>query len=83
MSTPDMSAVNAPTPFWVHPRNLGRIAADATRGVFYLHGSGGGLSLITGEIKPSSALPGTLSVETEHGTTYLDAESEVEVIEEA
>lgn len=81
MSAPVMSAVNAPTPFWVPAQDLGELVADPSRGVFYLHGSSGGLSFITGEVVVSNVVPGTLSVETEHGTTYLDLDSEVEVVE--
>lgn len=46
-------------------------------------GDQGGVSLITGEVAPSGLVPGTVSVETEHGTLYLDAEGEVEVIPSA
>lgn len=82
MSTPDMSAVNAPTPFWIPAAGLREAVEDSTRGVFYLHGDDGGLSLITGEVRASSSMPGLLSVETEHGTTYLDLGSDVEVVEQ-
>lgn len=44
-----------------------------------LLGDQGGVSLITGDIIPSGLVHGTVSVETEHGTVYLDAEGEVEV----
>ena len=82
MSAPNMSAVNAPKPFYVPAEGLRHAVEDPARGVFYLHGDDGGLSLITGEVRPSNALPGALSVETEHGTTYLDLGSEVEVVED-
>lgn len=45
-----------------------------------LLGDQGGVSLITGAIVPSGVVRGTVSVETEHGTVYLDEEGEVEVV---
>lgn len=45
-----------------------------------LMGDQGGTSLIAGEVAPSGVIHGTVSVETEHGTLYLDDESEVEVV---
>ena len=81
MSAPRMDAVNSPEPFSVPVRDLGGVVEDASRGVFYLSGSMGGLSLITGEVERSGLVPGALSVDTEHGTTYLDLDSEVEVVE--
>lgn len=55
---------------------------DPTRGVVSLVGDHGGLSLITGEINDSSAIFGTMAVETEHGTVFLDPEAQILVSEE-
>jgi hypothetical protein len=41
-------------------------------------GSAGGRTLVE-NVEPSSAMPGLLAVETEHGTLYVDPELEVEV----
>lgn len=45
-----------------------------------LLGDHGGISLITGAVALSGLVPGTASVETEHGTVYLDAEGVVEIV---
>jgi len=45
----------------------------------YLLGDHGGRSLITGPVAPSSLIPGTARIETEHGDMYLDLESDVEI----
>lgn len=56
--------------------------ADPDMGPLRLIGDQGGHSLITGTTRKSGLVMGTLSVETEHGTVYLDPESEVEVCED-
>lgn len=58
------------------------IAADPSRGVVSLVGDHGGLSLITGDIDASSLVLGTLALETEHGTLYLDPEADIVISEE-
>lgn len=52
------------------------------RGTISLLGDDGGLSLITGEISPSGLVMGTLSIETEHGTVYLDPDGDIRINEE-
>lgn len=56
--------------------------ADPDNGPLRLIGDQGGHSAITGEICESGLVMGTLSIETEHGTVYLDPESEIEVYED-
>lgn len=46
-----------------------------------LVGESGGLSAVYGA-KPSSAMPGLMTVETEHGPLYLDPDCEYSVIAE-
>lgn len=45
-------------------------------------GDHGGLSLITGEVEESSLVPGTLSIETEHGVLYLPEDHQQTICEE-
>lgn len=47
-----------------------------------LIGDQGGHSAITGEVCGSNVVMGALAIETEHGTVYLDPESEIEVQED-
>lgn len=63
------------------PSEIGQIAADPGRGIVSLVGECGGYSLITGAIVESFLVPGTFSVETEHGTLYLPPEEGVEFVE--
>lgn len=63
------------------PNEIAWAAADPGRGVIRLIGECGGASLITGAITESSMVPGTFSVETEHGTLYLPSEETAEFIE--
>lgn len=63
------------------PSEIAWIAADPGRGIVRLIGECGGHSLITGAITESSMVPGTFSVETEHGTLYLPSEEAVEFTE--
>lgn len=58
------------------------IIADPKRGVVSLVGDHGGLALITGDIEASSLVLGSMVVETEHGTIYLDPELEAVISEE-
>lgn len=60
--------------------DLAAIVADPQRGIFSLVGNFGGLALITGSIEDSHVFGG-IAIETEHGTVYLDPESEVVVSE--
>lgn len=66
----------------VHVSDLARIIEDPTRGTISLRGDSGGISLITGNIQPSGLIKGTVSIETEHGTIYLDADLEVQISED-
>ena len=56
--------------------------ADPYMAPLRLIGDQGGHSAITGEVCESGVLTGTLLIETEHGTVYLDPESEIEVYED-
>lgn len=56
--------------------------ADPDAGPLRLIGDQGGHSAINGEICESGLVMGTLSIETEHGTVYLDPELEIEVYED-
>lgn len=47
-----------------------------------LVGDFGGLTLISGDVKPSAAMPGLLHVETEHGTLYLDPDLDHQVLQD-
>jgi hypothetical protein len=58
------------------------IVADPNRGIVSLVGDRGGLSRITGDLSESAVVLGALAVETEHGTIYLDPESETRISEE-
>lgn len=66
----------------VQPDALQSLIDDPERGIISLVGDHGGLSLITGEIAWSSLVPGTMSVELEHGTVYLDPGIEITVSED-
>lgn len=68
--------------FPVRVSDIAGIVEDSNRGVISLVGDHGGLSLITGEIAPSSLMTGMISIETEHGTVHLDPEVEVTISEE-
>lgn len=59
------------------------IIADPARGVISLVGDRGGLSLITGPVEQSGLVPGTLSIETEHGVVHLAPETVAQISEEA
>lgn len=50
-----------------------------TRGATAIVGDAGNLSFVTGDIEPSSSLPGFILVETEHGSLYLDADMDVTI----
>ena len=63
--------------------DLPGIVTDPNRGVISLIGDHGSPSLITGHLRESSLVKGALSVETEHGTVYLDLESTQRIREEA
>src|SRR5699024_7048286 len=63
--------------------DLPGIVTDPNRGVISLIGDHGNPSLITGHLRESSLVKWTLSVETEHGTVYLDLESTQRIREEA
>lgn len=58
------------------------LLADPDMGPLRLIGDQGGHSAITGEVHKSGVVMGTLFIETEHGTVYLDPESEIEVYED-
>lgn len=65
----------------VRVQEIPSIVADPSRGIISLVGDRGGMALITGEIERSSMM-GLLAIETEHGTLYLDPESEVVISEQ-
>lgn len=52
---------------------------ECDSGVLALVGDHGGISLIAGDIEDSSMFPGMVTVLTEHGALYLDADAEVMV----
>lgn len=58
------------------------IIADPERGPISLVGANGGLTLVTGEIYPSNVMPGTLAIETEHGTIRLEPGTHVQISED-
>ncbi|MCB5280589.1 hypothetical protein [Arthrobacter sp. ES1] len=58
------------------------IVEDPARGIVSLVGSNGGLSRITGWIEESGVVMGALSIETEHGTVYLDPNETTRISEE-
>lgn len=58
------------------------IIADPNRGVVSLVGDHGGLSLVVGDVEPSGLVMGTIAFETEHGTLYLDPDSETRISED-
>lgn len=60
-------------------QDLPRLIDSPDCGIISLVGSDRGLSLITGAITDSSLVMGTMSIETEHGTLYLDPEGEQEI----
>lgn len=45
-----------------------------------LQGDSGGYSRVNGNVSPSSAMPGLIAVETEHGTLYADPDTEYTVL---
>jgi hypothetical protein len=47
-----------------------------------LVGESGGLSAVYTNDGPSSAMPGLIRIETEHGPLYLDPDEDVEVLDE-
>lgn len=61
---------------------LPEIIADPQRGIISLVGDMGGLSQITGEVTVSNIVIGTLAIETEHGTVYLDPDSGILISED-
>lgn len=61
---------------------LPAIVADETRGIISIVGTNGGHSRIAGYIEDSNVVFGALSIETEHGTIYLDPDSTVGISEE-
>lgn len=54
---------------------------DSLDGIGALVGSQGGLSVIEGDIENSSAIPGCIRIETEHGTIYADKDSFLDLAE--
>lgn len=62
--------------------DLGAYVSSPNTGIISLVGSHGGLSLVVGDVDPSNVVSGTVSVETEHGTVYLDEDGEVEINED-
>lgn len=58
------------------------IIADNDRGIISLVGDHGGIALITGALAASAVVFGALAIETEHGTIYLDENSDVTISEE-
>jgi hypothetical protein len=72
----------ARTQHTVSVSDLTPIVEDPERGIISLVGDHGGLSLITGDIDPSAIVFGTLAVETEHGTVYLDRDAEITISED-
>lgn len=65
--------------FTIPARDLSDAVLNGSHGPLSLVGDHGGLSLIVGAVVESNLVPSSLSVETEHGTTYLDLYSNVEV----
>lgn len=66
--------------FTIPARDLADVVLNGSHGPLSLVGDSGGRSLIVGDVSESSLVPSSLSVETEHGTTYLDLYSNVEVV---
>lgn len=73
--------MNNASQFPVRVKDIADIALDPERGIISLVGDHGGLSLITGDITASAVIRGTIGIETEHGTVYLDPEVEVLISE--
>lgn len=55
---------------------------DTSRGPISLVGGHGGLALITGPVIDSLMVPGTCSIETEHGVIYLEPSEEITIQED-
>lgn len=65
----------------VRVSDIPAIVAASDRGIVSLVGDHGGLSQVVGEVHPSAVVRGTIRVETEHGSIYLDPDIEVEISE--
>lgn len=72
----------ASTTSTIPAKDLAAVVDDPARGVISIIGDRGHRALITGEIYPSNVIPGCLTVETEHGSLYLDLEGQVRVAED-
>lgn len=70
------------TQFTVRAADIQAILNDPSRGKISLVGDHGGTALITSNLEPSSLVFGTMGIETEHGTIYLDPEVETVISEE-
>lgn len=66
----------------IQATQLPEIIADPQRGIISLVGDMGGLSQITGEVTASNLVMGALAIETEHGTVYLDPDSDILISED-
>lgn len=64
----------------VHEYPYKAVEGSRLDGTMTLIGESGGLSSIY-EVKPSSAMPGLLQAETEHGLLYLDPDCEYSVLD--
>ncbi|MFJ2662521.1 hypothetical protein [Arthrobacter koreensis] len=62
--------------------DIPKILEDPARGVISLVGDQGGLSLITGPAQGTGFMAGLMSIETEHGVVYLDADAVQQISEE-
>lgn len=62
-----------------HDEHTQTVAANTLTSNDVLVGEAGGLSAVY-DIYPSSAMPGCLAVETEHGTLYLDEDDQCVVL---
>lgn len=67
-----------PITLTIRVSELAGIVQSAT-GPISLVGDHDGQSLITGEVRESGLVMGTLSIETEHGTVYLDPEADQKI----
>ncbi|WP_394941164.1 hypothetical protein [Psychromicrobium sp. YIM B11713] len=72
----------ARTQHTVHLTDLARIVDDPEHGIISMVGDHGGLSLITDGIDLSAIVLGTLVVETEHGSVYLNHDAEITISED-
>lgn len=65
----------------VRARELEDIINDADRGIISLVGDNGHLSDITASPEPSSLVPGSYVIDTEHGVFYLEGGAEITISE--